>query len=189
MSWDRIRFNGENSDGCIFTVITGLSSFRGASAQMGEDVLRAFCEHIRKQPKDYPNYLRPDDTQDCPLLYSHYVFSGPLSGQGANQPDGYAQKFYKFLKAHPELGEVYGSEKAIENRKWHPGRYGNVYLWIPNQKGVDQWWLDHRPKQAEVPKATAEVKPAARRRPNAPPVEMKVANAVIKAIEGDKVNV
>lgn len=130
MAWDKIRFNGEDSDGCIFTVMTGLSSFQLATS--GKDIMVEFCRKHIEQKGQYHSWAGAG-------LYSHYVFSGPVAS-------GYAQKFAKFLKDE-KLGKLLESE-AVANNKYHRDRLGNVYVWIPDEKAVLAWWDKNTPKTA-----------------------------------------
>lgn len=132
MSWNKIRFNGEDSDGCIFTVIAGLSAFSDAKTTM-----LAFCkEHLA-------NGCGSDSYSFPQLLYSHYVFSGPTKdGNAGNYP--YAPKFAEFLEKNG-LGDVVGS-KPTDNKKYHAGRLGQVFIWVPNQKAVEKWYASNKPE-------------------------------------------
>lgn len=129
MAWDKLRFNGEDSDGCIFTVIAGLAAFTNP-----KDTMVAFCKAHLAAYRSYAS-----------KLYSHYVFSGPTKdGNHGSYP--YAPKFAKFLEEN-ELGDVIGS-KPTDNLKHHAGRLGQVYIWVPDQKAVEKWWKANNPEPA-----------------------------------------
>lgn len=124
MAWDKVRFNGEDADGCIFTVIAGLSAFKDAQTTFVE-----FCKLHLKQADSVGKFKQK--------LYSHYVFSGP-SGSGNHGAYPYAPKFAEFLEEN-KLGSVVGSEPT-DNVKWHKGRKGQVFIWVPDQTAVEKWW-------------------------------------------------
>lgn len=160
MAWDRINFKfGEDSDSCIWTCMTGLSGFHGPTS--GFDVMVEFSKkHLSNTGTGWSN---PS------LMYSHYVFSGPCGTQGYTS---YAQRFAEYLKQE-KLGEVIHGE-PVENKKYHPGRKGQVFIWIPDQKACTAWWKLNNPETKA--KAAAETVIAAEHKPRKPRVP-KVAQA------------
>lgn len=126
MAWEKIRFNGEDSDGCIFTVMTGLSS-------IGAKPKEAFEEFCKAHLASYGGWNAP--------LYSHYVFSGPTNGGNHGKTD-YVTPFAQFIRDN-KLGELVCPKEPVENKKHHPGRLGTVYVWVPNRDAVLKWAKDN----------------------------------------------
>lgn len=134
MAWNKIRFNGQDADGCIFTVISGLATWgEEKNKRTPEEVFKEFCYcHLVN------GYGGPSNQH----LMSHYVFSGP--SHGGNHGDiPYARNFADFLEKE-KLGVVVRSPMA-DNKKYHAGRMGEVFIWTPDEKAVSAWWKANRP--------------------------------------------
>ena len=101
----------------------------------GEDAMVAFCKLNLGGPVRWKGEAAHRDKE----LYSFYIFTAPTTLKGelyAGQ--SYAQNFAKFIEKHG-FGTVWESP-AQRNMIFHTDHANKVWIWMPNNKALREWW-------------------------------------------------
>lgn len=115
-------------DACNAQEIKGLTGYGGRP----KEAMKVFYQNEAIDASGESNRYAAAPSGATKTLAAHYVFCG-AGGKG-----NYAEQFADYIKEN-KLGDLvtYGS---VDNKKYHPGRQCQVWIWIPDRKALDAWW-------------------------------------------------
>lgn len=140
---------------CAGGEISSLSTHKNA-----RDAMIHFCKMVLGMPGDVKAGFYKSSLSGANMFNqsaSHYVFiAGP---EEISSWKNYGTEFATFITAN-KLGLV-ATLPPIRNRKYHPSTDCKIWIWQPDQKGLETWWLNEGSTElraeAERVKKAAEV--------------------------------
>lgn len=117
-----------NTQSCVFQEISGIS-YRSP-----EQTLAEFCKRGLENGVRYHSAIGAKHQ-----LYPLYIFSAGVAGKDRKErSDNYGIRLASYIRAN-KLGKILGSP-IVENKAFHPGRYGAVWIWAPDVNALTAWW-------------------------------------------------
>ncbi len=137
--------------------ITGLSRYSSGAAGAKKAMITFFEQEVKQSSSRYDYHHSNHDGYAYPA--AHYVFTSGNASYGKN--------FADYIKTH-KLGLVV-TAGLVENKKYHPKRMCQVWIWVPDRAALIAWWEQlHPPTPKEKLLVTPKTKNAV-----APDLDMK----------------